>query len=100
MEGLAEAFYAFIIIFILFVWFLIRVQNKLSRKTTKKLGLVLPMIFFILSIFAVIGDIVNLKHNFIPRQSLIMEISNLMCTFIFFNLPTFILLLIYYKRKT
>ena len=72
-------------------------QIFLSRKSNKWLGLILPVINFVISIILMIPNIKNTFYiEFIPRAFF----TN-MIAWVFVNIPTVVLLAIYfhYRRK-
>lgn len=86
-----------VIILILFLIGIIALQIFLSKKESKWLGLVLPVINMFFSVIAVLG------RAFFGSESLGQIVIQIVSILLMFNIPTFILLAIYFacreKRK-
>ena len=80
-----------IFILLLIIIGIILLQVYLSKKQTKRYGLVLPSISLLLSIFAL------LNIHIAKDDSVVQIIITLIYSFIFSNIPTCIFLAIYYK---
>jgi cadmium resistance protein CadD (predicted permease) len=82
------------VMFLFFVGIII-LQIFLSRKKNKWLGLILPSINILFSIMAVLG------LAFFEKETLIQTVVQCIIIFLMYNIPTMILLAIYfsYRRK-
>lgn len=100
----------FIVLFIALLAGVIYLQMRLSRSENKYVGLVLPIIFFILSliiIFSYVGyyetetvvDGVVTRHHFITGME-VGDYFTLIFSFLIANIPTAILMAIYFGERS
>lgn len=96
-----------LIVFLLFILSIIAIvvflQVKLSRSKNKFLGLIMPILSFLFSVMTILGMVsfmtLTTSNNGVEPVGPNLEYLSLFFTFLVSNIPTLVLLIIYYSEK-